>query len=286
MAYLDHYYRVLELQVGATLEEVNQAYKDLVFIWHPDRIPQSRDRLRQKALVKLQELNEARDFLRAYFQQKTGTSKTQRSSARVSTPQRTSTRKTAPQRASSQSSTSQTPASQRSSSQPRYPSRAATPRRTAVRTAPSQGRPATRVASSYRRRSSPPARTATTRPHSSDLSGIDWQGADLREKDLSGRNLSSANLSNANLKDAFLHKINLSGANLSNANLMRANLFQANLSHANLKEANLACADLSGADLRHADFTGAFMGSEKKLMVKLTGASLAGAIMPNGAVHP
>ncbi len=37
---LEQHYKVLGLEPGASLEEVNQAYKDLVFIWHPDRLPQ------------------------------------------------------------------------------------------------------------------------------------------------------------------------------------------------------------------------------------------------------
>ncbi|MEL6779183.1 MAG: molecular chaperone DnaJ, partial [Cyanobacteria bacterium J06597_16] len=46
--------------------QVNQSYKDLVFIWHPDRIPSDRDRLRQKAETKLKQLNEARALLRSH----------------------------------------------------------------------------------------------------------------------------------------------------------------------------------------------------------------------------
>ena len=65
MRELERYYRVLELEPGASLEEVNQAYRDLAFIWHPDRIPQERHRLQEKARKKLQELNEARDELRS-----------------------------------------------------------------------------------------------------------------------------------------------------------------------------------------------------------------------------
>jgi len=34
-------------------EAVNQAYKDLAFIWHPDRIPKDNLRLQQKAQEKL-----------------------------------------------------------------------------------------------------------------------------------------------------------------------------------------------------------------------------------------
>ena len=61
---IDHCYRVLGLEPGASMEEVNQAYKDLVFIWHPDRIPQDNQRLLEKAQEKLKELNQARDRLR------------------------------------------------------------------------------------------------------------------------------------------------------------------------------------------------------------------------------
>lgn len=63
---LDKYYKILELEPGATLEEVNQAYKDLAFIWHPDRIPKDNIRLQQKAQEKLKEINEARDRLRSF----------------------------------------------------------------------------------------------------------------------------------------------------------------------------------------------------------------------------
>ncbi|NET10213.1 MAG: J domain-containing protein, partial [Symploca sp. SIO2B6] len=57
-------YQILEIEPGASLEDINQAYKDLVFIWHPDRIPKDNIRLQQKAQAKLQDLNHARDVLR------------------------------------------------------------------------------------------------------------------------------------------------------------------------------------------------------------------------------
>lgn len=66
---LDQYYRVLGLEIGASLEEVNQAYKDLVFIWHPDRLPQENHRLIQKSAEKLKEINHARDLLRSFHRQ-------------------------------------------------------------------------------------------------------------------------------------------------------------------------------------------------------------------------
>jgi curved DNA-binding protein CbpA len=62
---LDHCYKVLGLLPGASKDEVNQAYKDLAFIWHPDRIPADNHRLKQKAQEKLKEINQARDKLRS-----------------------------------------------------------------------------------------------------------------------------------------------------------------------------------------------------------------------------
>ena len=63
---LERYYRILELEPGATLEQINQAYKDLVFVWHPDRLPKDNPRLQHKAHEKLKLFNEARDQLRSF----------------------------------------------------------------------------------------------------------------------------------------------------------------------------------------------------------------------------
>ena len=67
---LKQHYKVLGLEPGASLEEVNQAYKDLVFIWHPDRVPQENERLVKKSVEKIQQINEARDSLRTYHRKK------------------------------------------------------------------------------------------------------------------------------------------------------------------------------------------------------------------------
>ena len=37
MDYLAKHFRVLGLEAGSTPEQVRQAYKDLVKVWHPDR---------------------------------------------------------------------------------------------------------------------------------------------------------------------------------------------------------------------------------------------------------
>lgn len=66
---LDKYYQLLGIEPGASLEEINQAYKDLALIWHPDRLPKDNQRLLEKALAKMQEINQARDELRAMAKQ-------------------------------------------------------------------------------------------------------------------------------------------------------------------------------------------------------------------------
>jgi hypothetical protein len=55
---LDEALDVLALRPGATPAEIKGAYRDLVKVWHPDRFG-SDVRLREKAEVKLKEINEA-----------------------------------------------------------------------------------------------------------------------------------------------------------------------------------------------------------------------------------
>lgn len=56
-------YRLLGLAPGATVDEVKVAYRDLAQVWHPDRFPDN-DRLREKAQLNLQRINEAYAVLR------------------------------------------------------------------------------------------------------------------------------------------------------------------------------------------------------------------------------
>ena len=57
-------YDALELETGATVEEVKAAYLDLVKVWHPDRYSQESDRLKRRAEEKLKQINEAYERLR------------------------------------------------------------------------------------------------------------------------------------------------------------------------------------------------------------------------------
>ncbi|MBN2125978.1 MAG: J domain-containing protein, partial [Deltaproteobacteria bacterium] len=45
-------FHVLEIEADATLQEVRQAYRDLVNIWHPDRFSHN-PRLKKRAEAKL-----------------------------------------------------------------------------------------------------------------------------------------------------------------------------------------------------------------------------------------
>lgn len=58
MADLSAYYRVLDLQPGASMAEVKTAWRDLAQVWHPDRFT-GNERLQKKAEEALKEINEA-----------------------------------------------------------------------------------------------------------------------------------------------------------------------------------------------------------------------------------
>ena len=224
---LEQYYKVLGLEMGASLDEINQAYKDLAFIWHPDRIPKDNQRLLEKAVAKLQELNHAREQLRLI---------------------------------------------QTTEKSPRSP-----------KSKPYSSPTVEHPQPTWEQHHS--AYAQARRPYYADFIGADLKGANFKEKDLSGRNMAGADLSEADLSDSFLHRINLEGANLYRANLFRANLLQANLRQVNLQHAKLIGADFSGADLSEADLRNAQVGFGNRIMVKLTGAILTGAILPDGTIH-
>lgn len=425
MGNFDHCYQILGLKPGASMEEVNKAYKSLVVIWHPDRIPKDNTDLLARAEHKLKEINQARDTLRersrtgdscaatattsqqkqrdkaqryhpyaayrAHYEARQSQShsrstggrenpasngsayqgasadssayrpgsayaaksytaysqgskppspsdqaarsdhhstrshrgrtdaepKTTYNTAYYWSGSHTSTQGHGANAAHSQSSHHSTPKNyQDYYAQSRYNPAYAPPKQAQKK--PSQAKAASpqpphsnangdrapqdqdttansatakKVSQTAYRPPQPmgysPPKNYTPPgvPRKPDLSGADFAGHNLREKDLSDHNLSRANLSKADLSDSFLHRINLSHANLEGANLFRANLLEANLKGANMKNVNLIGADLSGCDLSGADLTGAQVGFNDRVMVKMTGARLNGAIMPNGKVY-
>jgi curved DNA-binding protein CbpA len=62
MADINRCYEILEIEPGASLEEIKRAYRDLAFVWHPDRFAHN-DRLQQKAQQRLTEINQAYEEL-------------------------------------------------------------------------------------------------------------------------------------------------------------------------------------------------------------------------------
>ncbi len=62
MGDINRCYEILEIEPGASLEEIKRAYRDLAFVWHPDRFAHN-DRLQQKAQQRLIEINQAYEEL-------------------------------------------------------------------------------------------------------------------------------------------------------------------------------------------------------------------------------
>lgn len=60
---LEFYLRRLDLRIGATADDIDRAYRKLAWKWHPDRLPLHQ---RERGTQRLQELNEARDWLRRH----------------------------------------------------------------------------------------------------------------------------------------------------------------------------------------------------------------------------
>jgi hypothetical protein len=59
-------YRALELEPGASLEQVKQAWRELVKVWHPDRFPNDPN-LQLKAQDRLKEINSAYESLQEFL---------------------------------------------------------------------------------------------------------------------------------------------------------------------------------------------------------------------------
>jgi DnaJ domain len=59
-------YRTLELEPGASLEQVRQAWRELAKVWHPDRFPND-TKLQRKAQERLKGINGAYEILQQYL---------------------------------------------------------------------------------------------------------------------------------------------------------------------------------------------------------------------------
>lgn len=61
---LDRFYKILDLESGASEDKVKEAWRTMVKVWHPDRFFGD-PKLQSKAQEKLKEINEAYDTLRS-----------------------------------------------------------------------------------------------------------------------------------------------------------------------------------------------------------------------------
>ncbi|MEG5017386.1 MULTISPECIES: J domain-containing protein [unclassified Microcoleus] len=68
MGDINRCYEILEIEPGTSLEEIKRAYRDLAFVWHPDRFAHN-DRLQQKAHQRLTEINQAYQQLVLFLSQ-------------------------------------------------------------------------------------------------------------------------------------------------------------------------------------------------------------------------
>ena len=63
---IHHCFRALELEPGASLDEVKQARRDLTRVWHPDRFTNDA-RMQRKGEERLKEINQAYVILEQYL---------------------------------------------------------------------------------------------------------------------------------------------------------------------------------------------------------------------------
>lgn len=68
---LEECYRVLDLDAGATDEEVKTAWRDLTKVWHPDRFGHDRE-VQRKAEEKLKAINDAYERILAHREGRPG----------------------------------------------------------------------------------------------------------------------------------------------------------------------------------------------------------------------
>lgn len=211
MKELERYYQILELQSGANLEEINEAYRDLVFVWHPDRIPYDNLRLQKKAQQKLQDINEAREKLRLYKLEHEQYYCSQQRECK--------------------------PFSSREKIYSPSTSYKAEPYKKDL-----SGKNFSRANLCNKDLSGRNLSYA-------DLSRADLSDAFMHKAVLRGANLSEANLLRANLLLADLREVNLRSANLIGADLSGADLSGANLSGARIRSGSRLIVKLIGTKL-------------------------------------
>jgi uncharacterized protein YjbI with pentapeptide repeats len=213
-------YFLLGLDPGATPDEIKEAWRDLVQVWHPDRFG-GNDRLQEKAQEKLKQINQAYERLRN------------------------------PQGAAS----SQTSGAASYASSYGYPGSNGDEPEIEPLEVLRQGVTAWNL---WRKKYSnfrPNLQSANL--NGMNLEGVDLREANLSSAALQDCDLYKANLSAATAPAARLQRSDLSRALLLEANLRLADFSEADLSGADLSGATLAKCKLFGTNLVATNFCGA-----------------------------
>jgi hypothetical protein len=220
MADLSPYYRVLDLQPGASMAEIKTAWRDLAQVWHPDRFT-GNERLQKKAEETLKEINEAYYLLT----KSPGSGSASRAEARY----RPETHQTATAEPTHESILAEGVAAWNLW------------RKKYMDVAP-------RLTGAWLARRA----LEGVDLREADLRRVNLQGADLYK--LNG---SLASFQDARLKGAVMHRAIALEANFSGADLTEADLSSADLRGSIFARARFDGANLLGARLHGADLSGA-----------------------------
>lgn len=211
----------LGLDPGASADEIKEAWRDLVQVWHPDRFS-SNERLQQKAQEKLKLINQAYEKLRCQQSRATTNGST---AAAYDYP-------------TSENFESEIP--------PLEVLRQGVNAWNLWRKRYSNVRPNLQSANLNGKQ------LGGIDLREADLSSAMLQDCDLYKANLSEANAVAARLQRSDLSRALLHRTNLRLADLSDADLSGADLSAALLAKCKLVGTNLVATNFSGADLSEA----------------------------------
>ncbi|MGF1540258.1 MAG: pentapeptide repeat-containing protein [Pleurocapsa sp.] len=313
--HLEQHYKVLGLKVGASLEEINQAYKNLALMWHPDRIPQDDQNLVKTSAEKFKEINHARDLLRAFHRQHRPQSSSRQSNRYYSNEQQSYSKGegSSKDREGSQyrrsysrpgynDYTSGSNRSDRSETESRqYSDYSYTePKKTNNHTSDRPNSETRRgyyssyytynSTSSYTEQKRAyyrpePSYTRSTEPQEcyETKSSQQQRGSYYQNQTTNSyrrpdhKDMVGMDFSNANFKEKDLSGRNLKQANFSHADLSDSFLHKVNFEEANLRGANLFRANLLQANLKKADLRDVNLIGADLSGADLSGANLKGA---------
>jgi hypothetical protein len=64
------YYQILGISPGAQLDQISQAHRDQILVWHPDRFTGQLSRLRAMANDRMKMINVAHDYLKLHWEER------------------------------------------------------------------------------------------------------------------------------------------------------------------------------------------------------------------------